>query len=227
MKKRIAILQSNYIPWKGYFDIIKHVDEFVIYDEVQYTRNDWRNRNLIKTPEGLFWLTIPIKRDFGQKINEAEVADNGWPMKHWKTLRHVYNKAPQYEVFAISVKQLYETVPSQKLTEINYHFLSGINKLLKIDTIISFSTDFEKEDGKTMRLISICRQADADIYVSGPAARDYLDEEEFERHNIEVEWVSYENYKTYPQIHGSFEHKVSILDLMFHTGHKVADYMKF
>ncbi|MFW5835685.1 MAG: WbqC family protein, partial [bacterium] len=99
--KKIAILQSNYIPWKGYFDIINYVDEFIVYDDAQYTRRDWRNRNLIKTPRGLKWLTIPVevKGKYTQTIYETKIADKNWAEKHWKSIRHNYNEADCFEEF--------------------------------------------------------------------------------------------------------------------------------
>src|SRR5208283_1807000 len=93
--KSLAAIQSNYIPWKGYFDIINRVDEFMLYDDAQYTRRDWRNRNKIKTPRGLRWLTIPVrvKGKFHQKICETEISDPGWAAGHWQTLRQNYARA--------------------------------------------------------------------------------------------------------------------------------------
>ena len=164
MKKSIAISQSNYIPWKGYFDFISRVDEFVLYDDVQYTRRDWRNRNKIKMSNGLKWLTIPVSADYHDNINEVIIADSTWATKHWNTIYHTYKSAPHFKEFSDAIKGLYDTVPSDRLSEINYHFLNGINKILDIDTPLSWSMDYEKQGNKTERLISICKQAGAEIY---------------------------------------------------------------
>src|SRR5438046_4323553 len=96
MARKAAIVQSNYIPWKGYFDLIRRVDEFILYDDVQYTRRDWRNRNLIKTPQGLRWLTIPVevKGKYYQSIRDTKIADPVWAASHWQTIVHNYGRAP-------------------------------------------------------------------------------------------------------------------------------------
>src|SRR5687768_17987150 len=98
MAKRIAIVQSNYIPWKGYFDLINSVDEFILFDSAQYTRRDWRNRNLVKTSAGPTWLTIPVatKGKFDQRICDTVVSERNWPQQHWKTIAHWYAKATHF-----------------------------------------------------------------------------------------------------------------------------------
>src|SRR4051812_22240537 len=106
--KKVAILQSNYIPWKGYFDLINMVDEFIIYDDVQYTKNDWRNRNKIKTPNGLLWLTIPTRQlSLSQKIIDTQIADNHWNKKHLSTIKQFYSKAPFYKLYQSFIEELY------------------------------------------------------------------------------------------------------------------------
>lgn len=226
MKKKIAISQSNYIPWKGYFDFINSVDEFVLLDDVQYTRRDWRNRNKIKTEHGLKWLTIPVSAEFDDKICEVKTADREWPEKHWSTLRHNYGSTAHWGIFSTEIENLYSSISSRKLSDINYHFLKGINKMLNIETPITWSMDYKKTGKKSDRLISICRQAGADIYVTGPAAKNYLDEELFTQNGITVEWMDYTSYKKYPQLYGGFEHGVTILDLLFNTGEKAREYLK-
>ncbi|HOK75945.1 MAG TPA: WbqC family protein, partial [Bacteroidales bacterium] len=130
---KIAIQQSDYIPWKGYFDIIRAVDEFIIYDDVQYTRRDWRNRNRIKTPQGLLWLTIPVKVKgrYYQLINETEVADGRWAAKHWKTICLNYSGAKYFEEYEHLFRKAYREAAEMKmLTDINLYFLKLINKIL-------------------------------------------------------------------------------------------------
>jgi hypothetical protein len=226
MEKKIAISQSNYIPWKGYFDFINSVDEFVLYDEVQYTKRDWRNRNRVKTPEGLLWLTIPVKASQSHKINEVEIADSRWNEKHWNTIRHLYSSAKEFDVYANAIESIYKNATHTKLSDINQHFLSGINNLLGLDTLLTRSTDYQSRGDKTEKLLSICEQAGADVYVTGPAAKSYLDVELFKNHGIEVEWMNYDGYQEYPQLYGEFEHSVSILDLLFNTGNEATNYLK-
>jgi hypothetical protein len=226
MSKKVAISQSNYIPWKGYFDFIAGVDEFVLYDDVQYTKRDWRNRNRIKTPHGLKWLTIPVSGGHSQLINEVEVADADWNEKHWQTIRHTYGKASQFKVYGGVVEQLYSSAGMSMLSDINHHFLTGINKLLGIDTPLSRSTDYDAIGDKSERLISICKQANADVYVSGPAAKAYLDVDLFNSADISIEWMNYEGYEEYPQLYGNFDHAVTILDLLFNTGEEARQYLR-
>lgn len=226
--KTVAISQSNYIPWKGYFDFINRVDEFILYDEVQYTTRDWRNRNRIKTPHGLKWLTIPVGGNNRQRIDETEIADEEWYENHWKTIFHMYNKAPHFDQYSEKIQSLYEDCSQfTMLSDVNHHFLTGLKKLLNIDTPLSWSTDYDSEEGQTMRLVSICKQAGANAYVTGEAARSYLDEALFNEHGIEVIWMTYDGYQEYPQLHGDFEHSVSVIDLVFNTGNDAREYMLY
>ena len=226
--KKIAILQSNYIPWKGYFDIMGSVDEFIIYDEMQYTKNDWRNRNKIKTTNGLIWLTIPVKIEkLNQKINETKIADNKWYIKHKNSLQTNYGKATKFKECKDFIFNIYEQASRlDYISEINYTFLNELNKFLKISTKISFSTDYNIGDGKTERLINICKQSNSNIYLSGPSAKNYIDEALFTKNNINLEWFDYIGYKEYEQLHPPFEHGVSILDLIFNTGEDAYKYLK-
>ena len=226
--KKIAILQSNYIPWKGYFDIMGSVDEFVIYDEMQYTKNDWRNRNKIKTTNGLIWLTIPVKIEkLNQKINETKIADNKWYIKHKNSLQTNYGKATKFKECKDFIFNIYEQASRlDYISEINYTFLNEINKFLKISTKISFSTDYNIGDGKTERLINICKQSNSNIYLSGPSAKNYIDEALFTENSINLEWFDYIGYKEYEQLYPPFEHGVSILDLIFNTGEDAYKYLK-
>ena len=226
--KKIAILQSNYIPWKGYFDIMGSVDEFIIYDEMQYTKNDWRNRNKIKTTNGLIWLTIPVKIEkLNQKINETKIADNKWYIKHKNSLQTNYGKATKFKECKDFIFNIYEQASRlDYISEINYTFLNEINKFLKISTKISFSTDYNIGDGKTERLINICKQSNSNIYLSGPSAKNYIDEALFTENSINLEWFDYIGYKEYEQLYPPFEHGVSILDLIFNTGEDAYKYLK-
>ncbi len=217
--KKIAILQSNYIPWKGYFDLINIVDEFIIYDDMQYTKNDWRNRNKIKTQHGVQWLTIPIKQDsLEQKIKDTKVADELWHKKHWKTIQQNYMNAKYFKEYRELFENIYLNNNSEFLTDINYKFILNINKLLNINTKISFSWDYNLISGKTERLIDLCKQTKASEYISGPSAKSYIDEKLFIENNIKLSWIDYSGYKEYNQLYPPFEHGVSILDLIFNEG---------
>ena len=226
--KKVAILQSNYIPWKGYFDLINMVDEFIFYDEVQYTKNDWRNRNKIKTPQGLQWLTIPveIKGKFFQKIKDTKITDKKWNIKHWRTISQNYSKAKYFKDYKDIFEELYLTCDEEYLSQINYKFITTINEILEIKTKLRWSSEFELVDGQTEKLLGICKDCNADIYLSGPAAKDYFDEELAKQENIKVEWMDYSGYKEYEQLNSPFEHGVSILDLIFNQGANAKEFMK-
>ena len=217
--KKISISQSNYIPWKGYFDLINRIDEFIIYDDAQYTRRDWRNRNKIKTPQGLKWLTIPVdvKGKYFQKINETKISDKGWAVKHWRQIKDNYVKAKNFKKYKDIFEELYLSCKEEYLSEINHKFIIAINQILGIKTKIRFSSEFEIYGDQTEKLINICKQCNATIYISGPAAKSYFNEQLANKENIQVKWMNYENYKEYEQLHPPFEHGVTILDLILNA----------
>lgn len=225
--KKIAILQSNYIPWKGYFDLINRVDEFIIYDDMQYTRRDWRNRNKIKTPNGLKWLTIPVevKGKYYQKINETKISETNWANNHWGQIKQHYAKAPHFNVYKDHFEELYLNCNEEYLSEINYRFIVAICEILAIDTKIRWSSEFSLLDGKTERLLGICKDCQAGVYISGPAAKGYFDEELAKQENITVEWMDYSGYPEYQQLFPPFEHGVTVLDLIFNMGSEASRYI--
>lgn len=227
-KKRVAIVQSNYIPWKGYFDLIASVDEFIIYDDMQYTRRDWRNRNRIKTPSGPRWLTIPVecKGRYLQKIKETVISDPGWNRKHWQTIAHNYSRAPYFERYRDFFQELYLSCEERFLSKINYLFLEAICRLLGITTVFSWSMDYQIEKDRTASLVSLCRQAGASEYLSGPAAKSYIEEDRFVNAGIGLTYMNYSGYPEYAQLYPPFEHTVSIIDLIFNEGPQAKDYMK-
>ena len=226
---RVAIVQSNYVPWKGYFDLIAAVDELILLDDVQYTRRDWRNRNRIKTPEGVRWLTIPVRTRgaYLQRIEDVTVADPGWGRRHWETLRRSYRGSPHFQRYAPELERLYAGgEEDERLTAINERFLRRLCEWLEIPARLTRSSGRGEADGRTQRLVRLCLDAGADHYVSGPAARAYLEESQFARAGITVSYMSYAGYPQYPQPHGPFEHAVSVLDLLLNTGPDAPRYMK-
>jgi hypothetical protein len=219
-RKRIAIIQSAYIPWKGFFDLVARCDEYVVFDTVQYAKRHWHNRNRIKTPQGLLWLTIPVvtKSRFAQSIEDVMVAEP-WAERHWASIESSYRKAPFFDRYARSVRDLYEAVAAKsRLTEINEVMLEGLCRLLEIRTRISRDRAYAPQGAKTDRLLDICRKAGASHYLSGPSAKAYLDEDKFRAAGISVEWMVYPDYPHYPQLWGAFEHAVSVVDLIFNAG---------
>ena len=227
--KKVAILQSNYIPWKGYFDMIAAVDEFILYDDMQYTRRDWRNRNLIKTPQGLQWLTVPVvvKGKYHQKIRDTEIDGAQWPALHWKALIQNYRRAPYFDEVAAWVEPLYQSEASTHLSVLNRRFIEAVCKYLGIGTLITNSWDYKLIDGQTERLADLCVQAGATEYISGPAAKDYVDEKVFADRDVKLTWFDYTGYAEYPQLWGEFSPGVTIFDLLFNCGKNTHRYMRF
>lgn len=226
--KRVAIVQSNYIPWKGYFDLIRLCDEFILYDDVQYTRRDWRNRNRIKSPTGLQWLTIPVEvtGKYHQRIRDTRISDPDWGRKHWTTLTHNYAKAPFFGYYRDVFEPLYLSTREPFLSEVNRLFIAAIARILGVQTLLCWSSDYPLVEGRSERLVQLCVESGATVYLSGPAAKGYLDEALFTEAGIGVEWMDYSGYPEYPQLFGGFQHGVTILDLLFNTGPNAARYMK-
>lgn len=228
MPKRVAIVQSSYVPWKGFFDLINSVDELILLDDVQFTRRDWRNRNRVKTPRGVAWLTIPVqvKGQYHQKICETRVVGPDWRQTHWKTLRTCYGRAGHFREYAGRIEELYDTCDYDRLSDINHHFITAICDILGINTKITWSMSREKPDDRVGRIVELCRQAEATEYLSGPSAASYLDQAHFDRLDIRVRWMDYSGYPEYPQLFPPFDHHVTILDLLFNTGPAATSYMK-
>lgn len=226
--KKVAILQSNYIPWKGYFDMIAAVDEFILYDDMQYTRRDWRNRNKIKTPQGLQWLTVPVKVKgrYHQTIRETELDGDDWQAEHWRSMISNYRRATCFDAVAVDLGPFYLERTYTHLSTLNRTLIDWVCSRLGIRTRVSDSADYQLVDGKTERLLDICLQAGADEYISGPAARGYLDESLFAAAGIGVSFFDYEGYPSYPQLWGPFEHGVTILDLLFNCGPEAPNYLR-
>ena len=226
--KRVAIVQSNYIPWKGYFDMIASVDEFILFDDMQYTRRDWRNRNQVKTPQGVQWITVPVKvkGKYLQTIRETEIDGEDWAQAHWKTLGLNYRRAPHFAEVAAWLEPYYGVGRFTHLSALNRALIEAVCGYLGIGTRITNSWDYRLVEGRTERLAELCAQAGGAEYVSGPAARDYVDEKVFADRGIKLEWFDYSGYPEYPQLWGEFAHGVTVLDLLFNCGRDAALMMK-
>jgi hypothetical protein len=228
--KKIAIVQSNYIPWKGYFDMIAAVDEFVLYDDMQYTRRDWRNRNQIKTPHGTIWLTVPVKvkGKYHQTIRETEIDGIDWAQNHWKALTQNYRRAPYFKKIATLIEPVYLQCQHTYLSVLNRKLIEIICGYLDITTKISNSWDYSLIEGKSERLADLCVQAKGTEYISGPSAKGYIEESVFIERGITLSWFDYTGYPEYSQLwSGAFTHNVSILDLLFNCGQDAPRYMKY
>lgn len=207
------------------------MNEFVLLDSVQFTKNDWRNRNRIKTSDGAVWLTIPIRTAgrFSQCVSEAEIADRRWARRHWRSIAQNYARAPHFRLYADDLEEAYcEAGRETRLSRINRLFLDLLCRWLGVETRITCSEcypDRLERMNRMDRLIAICHAAGADRYVSGPSARCYLDPERFEVERIELTFFDYSGYDEYPQLYPPFVHEVSAIDLVLNAGPDSAGYL--
>jgi hypothetical protein len=226
--KSCIITQSNYIPWKGYFDSINQVDIFVIYDDMQYTKRDWRNRNYIKTPQGLKWLSIPVEVSgkFHQKINETLISDKSWNRSHWESIKQNYKEAPCFKDNKDWLENLYMNCQFDKLSEVNAYFLKEIGNFLGIKTEFRRSEEFVLSEERTQKMVDICVELEVDHYYTGPNAKQYIEEDKFLTKGVTLNYFDYSGYSEYPQLHGQFEHGVSVIDMILNLGKETTNYMK-
>lgn len=231
-KKTVACVQSSYIPWKGYFDQIRMADVFIFYDDVQFTKEDWRNRNFIKTPNGIKPLTIPCGKHINRLICEVEILDDYWQKKHWLSIVHNYTKAKFFKKYSDFFEELYLQKTWNNLSDLNQTFIKKIsNNILKTNTEFIDSRDFNlpinvhKED----RWLELLKLVGATNFIIGPSAKNYLDEDKqkkISQKGINLEWMEYSGYPEYHQLFPPFEHHVSIIDLIFNEGDNAINYMK-
>ncbi len=219
---KVVILQPSYIPWRGYFDQIRKADLFIFYDDVQYDKHGWRNRNQIKTSQGKQWLTIPVHSRGVQvekiPINQiCIVQESAWNADHLKTLEYAYRKAPYFKKYLPLLEQFYDR-HDELLADFTIDFTIALARELGIQhTRFERSSALYAEGQKTDRLISILKKAGATHYFSGPSARDYIEPEKFAEAGITLEYMEY-SYPEYPQLYPPYDPFVSILDLLFMTG---------
>jgi len=224
--KKVAIIQSSYIPWKGYFDIIHDVDLFIFYDDRQYTVRDWRNRNKIKTPDGTRWLTIPVGSDRNRLIYEVGIVDDSWQKNHWDTLKQYYSNASYFKEYKDFFEHVYLEMKWGNLSELNQYLVKSISKdFLGIKTEFKDSREFNAQGFRLDRMLDLLDKANASFYLSGPLAKDYIIEERFVEKGIELQYKDYSGYPEYPQLFPPFEHAVTILDLLFNCGPNTPHYI--
>ena len=233
-RKTVVISQSNYIPWRGFFDLIRSADEMILLDSVQYTRRDWRNRNMVKTANGPVWLTIPVhvKGRYAQSIDQTVISDPSWAERHMRTIELAYGRAP---AFADQAPRLFDSLraaaKTRNLTEVNTGLLRDLCDVLGIETPILHCTEILARVAMdhmdpSQRLLELCRARGATHYLSGPAAKDYLDPALFAAAGISVTWMDYTGYPDYPQLWGDFLPHMSIIDLLLNTGRDAIHFLE-
>jgi hypothetical protein len=217
--RRVAVLQSNYIPWKGYFDIIHDVDLFVFYDDNQYTPQDWRNRNRIKASAGPQWITIPVGHHHDRLIHDVPIPNPAWQAKHHQSLLQNYGKCAHFQRYRGWLEHVFLERRWENLSEFNQTVTRQIaGDFLGIRAEFADSRSYAAQGQKLDKLLDLVVKTGAQTYLSGPAARDYIVPERFAEAGVALEWMDYAGYPEYPQRFPPFEHGVTVLDLLFNTG---------
>jgi hypothetical protein len=224
-----VILQPSYIPWRGYFDQIQRADLFIFYDDVQYDKHGWRNRNQIKTAQGKQWLTIPVHSagvTRGIPIKDVQIDwARPWPRNHLKSLSAAYGRAPYFKEYLPLLDSIYGR-HDERIADFTIETTVLLARELGIEhTRFIRSSELKGIDGqRTERLVGILQCVGADHYISGPSARDYIEPAKFDEAGITVEYLHYD-YPEYPQLHPPFDPQVSVLDLLFMTGKRALDFI--
>ena len=222
---KVGIIQSNFLSWRGYFDFIREVDLFIIHDDLQYTKGDWRNRNKIKTSRGTEWITVPVHYEHtSQLIDETRIDyKTPWAQKMLNRIHESYRTAPYFQPYFSELTTLL-IEPANTISDLNLRSIHWVCRHLKIDTPIVHSMEYHPKGTKTERLIGILREAGASAYLSGPAAQSYLVPAMFEAAGIRLEYKNYD-YPEYHQLYPPYDPNVTILDLLFMTGEEAPDYL--
>jgi hypothetical protein len=225
---RVIIEQPTYLSWMGYYGMMDIADTFVFYDDVDFSRQSWQQRNRIKSPQGeMMWLTVPIYRDFGQKINQVKINNTlNWKKKHWETLKQIYSKSPCFAEYKDEIAEIYE-MDWEYLAELDMHIILKMAGLIgiKMPKIIK-SSEFPNLTGrKTDRLIDLLTMLKADTYITTYGTKGYIEAGKFKNNNIELIWYEYKP-QVYPQIHGEFVSYLSAIDLLFNAGEDALKYIR-
>ncbi len=217
--RKIAMLQPNYIPWKGVFDLISRVDVFVFYDDVQYTKRDWRNRNKIKTKEGEIWLTVPVKGSGRQLICDVEIDNSkNWQENHYKTIKNNYLKAPHFKNYEYLLEEIYLKRTWEKISDLDIFATKIIAEALGLKPKWVLASELNVQGSKDgEKVIEICKKLECNYFINGPSAREFMDEAKFKAENIQLDYIEYK-YEEYRQTFKPFVHSVSVLDVLFNCG---------
>lgn len=220
MERVVVITQSNFLPWIGYFDLISRSDVFVFLDDVQFTRQDWRNRNRIKTPQGLFWLTVPLHKEGSKSvsISEMKILDTDWRRAHLEAIRRSYRRSDFFGLVFPVVEEIY-SYDCQALSELNQRSIRLLCDFQGFYPDFRHSSEFHTSKERSERLLDISQAVVGDKYLSAPRAKDYLNVQMFRDAGVEVEYMEY-SYREYKQLWGQFQQSVSVLDPLFNLGPK-------
>lgn len=220
----VVVTQSNYLPWKGFFDLIRNADRLILLDNVQFTRRDWRSRNRIKGPDGPRWLSVPVNCPNGRDtaISEAVITESRWAKEHLMALTHSYRRTPYFDAVMAAIEPIYSSPPGY-ISELNEALLRAMSDFMGIPTQISAVRGPVRPHDPSDRIVELVEAVGGSEYLTGPAARDYLHADKFTRRGIQVRYFSYPDYPEYEQLWPPFRHDVSCIDTLFHLGRDWAD----
>jgi hypothetical protein len=216
---RVGILQPGYLPWLGFFEQVSRCDQFVLYDDVQFDKNSWRNRNRIKTPEGPLWLTVPVRHrgHTSQTLLQTEITENTvWPRKHLSTLHTYYRRAPYFTRYLEGLTEIYRQ-EWKYLVDLDLALIFHLLEVLGIRTPVLRSSELGIMGKSTDRLVAICKALNADCFYEGAAGEHYIDAAQFAEAGIVLEYQRYV-HPTYSQLYGEFIPYLSVIDLLFNCG---------
>lgn len=222
---RVVVLQPTYLPWMGYFGMIDLADIFVFYDDVQFSVQSWQQRNKIKTSQGWIWLTVPIVRQFGSRINDTKINNStNWNKKHWESIKQNYSKAPFFRKYTPIFEEVYGS-EWEYLADLNITLIKKMAEILGLETKFITSSELNIEGVKTERLLNTLKKIEANEYISGPGTKGYIEVNSFKENNIKLYWYEYQ-HPVYPQIRGEFIPYLSVIDLLFNTGDEAMRYIR-
>ena len=228
-QRRAVILQSSYLPWKGYFDLLEKADIFVIYDSVLFSKQTWRNRNKVRTKDGTAWISIPVETSgkYHQAIDAVQTVDSSWAEKHWMAIVRSLKSAPFFDEYAADWEEWFARAAAfESLHEINVYFFTRLAETLGITTEVVRDRDVGLTVGTpTERLVALCKSVDATSYLTGPAGLDYIEREKFADADVVLESIDYSTYPSYDQVHPGFEAGVTVLDLLANVGPSAPDHL--
>ncbi|HLG85850.1 MAG TPA: WbqC family protein [Alphaproteobacteria bacterium] len=213
----LVVLQPGYLPWLGYFDQLARADLFVHYDDVQFDKNGWRNRNRVKGPEGPVWLSVPVSQpQHGQRIDEVRIDNRRpWARKHVATLTQFYARAPYRDAYLPALADLLQR-DWEKLVDLDLAVIALISGWLGITTPTRRASQLALSGDRNDRLVALCRQFSADRYLSGDAAQGYLEPDLFSKAGVDVEWQAFD-HPVYAQPFGAFVSHLSAIDMIFNA----------
>ena len=222
-----SIVQPHYLPYIGYFSMIKRSDNFIFHDDVDYIKGEWKNRNRIrmeKKNNKIKYLTVPIKKQSEKKINKLKISyDKNWINDHLNCIKNVYSKENYYFDVIKILNSVYEKKPFF-LSELNINIIKEILKYLEINTKIFYSSQFNSSLKKTEKVVFLCQKVKTSIYLANNKSSDYLEELKFKEKNINLIYQDY-LHPQYKQGNNSFIPFLSIIDLIAYHGKKSTDYL--